>query len=85
MRGVVARTDEMENDVRIDVIAACGEGVGLIFADGGVQCLELTVQIRGADSVVVDERQFADARAHQRLDRVAAHAAKAEHGHMAAV
>ena len=31
------------------------------------------------------ERQLTDARAHQRLDRVAAHAAKAEHGHMAAV
>ena len=48
-----------------------------------MQCLELTVQICGADSVVVDERQLADARAHQRLDRVAAHAAKAEYGHMA--
>ena len=61
VRGIVARTDEMQPDVGVDVAAACGEGVGLIFADGGVQCLELTVQIRGADSVVVDERQLADA------------------------
>ena len=85
MRGVVARTDEMQPDVGVDVAAARSERVGLILANGGVQCLELTVQIRGADSVIVDECQLADARAHQRLDRVAAHAAKAEHGHMAAV
>lgn len=78
VRGVVARTDEVQSDVGVDVAAARGERVGLILANGGVQCLELTVQIRGADSVVVDERQLTDARAHQRLDRVAAHAAKAD-------
>ena len=83
VRGVVARTDEVQSDIGVDIAATRGECVGLILANGGVQCLELTVQICGADSVVVDERQLADARAHQRLDRVAAHAAKAEYGHMA--
>jgi len=61
VRGVVARTDEVQSDIGVDVAAARGERVGLILADGGVQCLELTVQICGADSVIVDECQLADA------------------------
>ena len=61
VRGVVARTDEVQSDIGVDVAAARGERVGLILADGGVQRLELTVQIRGADSVIVDECQLADA------------------------
>jgi len=51
----------VQSDIGVDVAAARGERVGLILADGGVQCLELTVQICGADSVIVDECQLADA------------------------
>lgn len=49
-----------------------------------MQRLELAVEVRQRHGVVVDERQLAHARAHQRLDRVAAHAAETEHGDVAA-
>ena len=48
-----------------------------------MQRFKLAIQVCGAYGVIVDERQLADARAHQRLDRVAADTAKAEHGHVA--
>ena len=40
---IVARTDEVQSDIGVDIAAACGERVGLILANGGVQCLELAV------------------------------------------
>ena len=49
-----------------------------------VECSASAVEVRQRHGVVVDERQLAHARAHQRLDRVAAHAAETEHGDVAA-
>ena len=84
VRCIIARTDEVQANVGVDVAAARGEGIGLILPHGGVQRLDLAVQVRAAHTVVVDERQLTHARAHQRFDRVAADAAKAEHGYMTA-
>ena len=40
---IVARTDEMQPDVGVDIAATRGESVGLILANGGVQRFELAV------------------------------------------
>ena len=81
--GVITRADEVQVNIGIDVAAARGKGVGLVLTEGGMQRFKLAIQVCGAYGVIVDERQLADARAHQRLDRVAADTAKAEHGHVA--
>lgn len=84
-RGLVASHDGVEDDRGVDVAAARGDGLRLALPKRGVQRLELAVEVRQRHGVVVDERQLAHARAHQRLDRVAAHAAETEHGDVAAV
>ena len=53
VRGIVARTDEVQSDIGVDIAAARGEGVGFILADGGVQCLELTVGLTVSSSMSV--------------------------------
>lgn len=80
---VIPRADEVQPDIWVDVAAARGKSISLILTDRGVQRLELAVEVRAADAVVVNERQLADTGAHQRLDCVAADAAEAENGHMA--
>ena len=71
----------MNDGVRVDLLDALLRHVHLVLAHGPARGEDLAVQIRQADPVVVDEVQRADAAAHQRLHRVAAHAADAEHGH----
>ena len=59
-------------------------GVHLILSHGGAKGVELPVQVREADPVVVDEVQGPDAAAPQSLHGVASHAPDAENGHTGA-
>ena len=84
MRRVIRRTDRMHPQRGVDVKAARGSDVRLIHADGRVQRVELAVDVRDAERILIDKRQLPHPGARKRLGRVAPHAAKAEHDHMAA-
>ena len=72
-----------DSAVRVDGVDAFRRNVDLVLADGGAEGEKLAVDVREADAVVIDEIERADARTGQRLDRVAADAADAEHRHAA--
>ena len=67
--------------VRVDRQNALLGDVHLVFADGLARGEDLAVDVRQAHAVVVDEIERAHAGARQRLHRIAAHAADAEHRH----
>lgn len=64
----------------VDVLRARGHHLRLVFAEGGVQGDELAVQVALRDGIPVHEGERAHARTHERLRRVRAHPADAEHG-----
>ena len=66
---------------RIDIQHPGRSGICLGHAQGGVQRQKLPVDVGGADGVVVDEIQGANAAAGQGFYHIAAHAAQTEHGH----
>ena len=75
----------MDDCVRVDLLDTLLRHVHLVLPHGLACGEDLAVHVRQAHPVVVDEVQRADAAAHQRLHRVAAHAADAEHGYAGVV
>ena len=70
--------------VRVDLVDALLRHVDLVLPHGLARGENLAVQIRQTHPVIVDEIQRAHAAARQRLHRIAAHAADAEHRHAGA-
>ena len=74
----------MDPEAGVDVPAPPGGCFGLIFPHGGGQGVQLAVDIGEAQGILVHQGQLSHPGAGQDLGGVAAHAAQAEHRHMAA-
>ena len=62
--------------------AALGQHIYFGLANRAIQRVELAVNVGDTHVVQIDQREFADARAGERLDRPATHAANPNHHHM---
>ena len=79
--GAVELGARLDRRVGIDQAQALGHHLDLGLAERALHRVELAVDVRDADPIVVDEDHAADAAAHERLGRERADAADAEHGH----
>ena len=84
MLGIIGLVNGMNAEGGIDVQAAPGGRLHLGLADGGMQGIELAVDIGGTNGIPVHKGQLAYAGASQSLHGIAAHAAQTEYRHMAA-
>ena len=84
VRGVVGGADGVYPQSGVDVPAAPCRRLRLGLAHGGVQRVQLAVDVGEGQGVLIHQRQLSHTAAGQTLSGVASHAAKAEHDHMAA-
>ena len=84
MVGIVGFAEGMDPEGGVDVQAAAGGYLRLGLPHGGVEGVELAVDVGGAEGVPVYQGQLSYAGAGQGLHGIAAHAAQTEHRHMAA-
>jgi len=74
----------MHTQLGIDRAHASRDDVDLGMAIFAIECVQLAIGIGDADIVGIDDREFTDARARQRLYRPRADAAHADHAHVRA-
>ena len=82
--GVIGGAQGVDPDVRVDVPAPPGRRLRLILPHGGGQGVQLAVDVGEAQGVLIHQGQLPHPGAGQYLGGIAAHAAQAEHRHMAA-
>ena len=81
---VVGGADGVYPQVGVDVQTAAGCRLGLVLPHGGVQRVQLSVDIGQRQRILIHQRQFAHTAAGQTLGGITAHAAQTEYDHMAA-
>ena len=82
MSGVIETVDRMELCIRIDVPQTGGHRLRLGLTQGGVEGLQLAVQVGEGNGVAVHQGQLADSGPGQAFGGVAAHAAQPQQQHV---
>lgn len=82
--GVDKFLNSMNLAVWVERVDAVSHGKNLSLANGGVSCLNLTIDVGFAHVVQINECQLANAATRKCLGRPGAHTAYADHSHMRA-